>query len=308
VKEKVNPGKVNLPEALDKLRQGKFTGYLRFDFPVGTGLFIFESGRFIDALFESAHDSLLARTAISRIFSEAIKANGSLSIYRLSSELALQLHALLCGDLLHQGQELELINVRGLLKRLRDEKLDGCLRVYAGERIALIFYRDGKPIGFFHDGSAELEMTADCSRSVACEAGAKIDVLATHGPSGQPLADLWETDNLGELWQAALSDKQGGGGAAPVVAVRSAELPAGERQNLLLGMLRKVAQQYLGAFGASLAEKEFAGIAQGPLDEARLTAFYANLALAAELVIEADKVERMLAEMQQGVRALVATR
>jgi hypothetical protein len=308
VKEKVNPGKVNLPEALDKLRQGKFTGYLRFDFPVGTGIFIFEGGRFIDALFESAHDSLLARTAISRIFSESIKANGSLSIYRLSTELSLQLHALLCGDLLHQGQELELINVRGLLKRLRDEKLNGCLRVYAGERIALIFYRDGKPIGFFHDGSAELETTADCSRSVAGEAGAKIDVLATHEPSGQSLADLWETDNLVELWQAALSEKPGGGVAAPVVAVRSVELPAGERQNLLLGMLRKVAQQYLGAFGASLAEKEFAGIAQGPLDEARLTAFYTNLALAAELVIEADKVEKMLAEMKQGVRALLATR
>ena len=32
VKENVNPGKVNLPDALDKLRQGKFTGYLRFDF------------------------------------------------------------------------------------------------------------------------------------------------------------------------------------------------------------------------------------------------------------------------------------
>ena len=46
VKEKVNPGKVNLPEALDKLRQGKFTGYLRFDFPAGTGVFIFEGGRF----------------------------------------------------------------------------------------------------------------------------------------------------------------------------------------------------------------------------------------------------------------------
>ena len=26
VKENINPGKVNLPDALDKLRQGKFTG------------------------------------------------------------------------------------------------------------------------------------------------------------------------------------------------------------------------------------------------------------------------------------------
>ena len=306
VKEKVNPGKVNLPEALDRLRQGKFTGYLRFDFSVGTGIFIFENGRFIDALFESAHDSLLARTAIARIFAEALKTNGSLSIYRLSTELSLQVHALLCADLLHQGQELELINVRGLLKRLRDEKLDGCLRVYAGERVALIFYRNGLPFGFFHDGAADLETTADCARSVACEAGAKVDVLATSTSAVTSPADLWESENLAELWQTALNERQAGG--APVAATRAAERPAGERQALLLGVLRQVAQQYLGAFGASLAEKEFAGLAQEPLDEGRLALFFARLAQAAELVIEADQVERMLAEMKQGVRPLLASR
>lgn len=304
VKEKVNPGKVNLPEALDKLRQGKFTGYLRFDFPAGIGIFIFENGRFIDALFESAHDSLLARNAIARIFAEAVKINGSLSIYRLSTELSLQLHALLCADLLHQGQELELLNVRGLLKRLREEKLDGCLRVYAGERVALIFYRNGLPFGFFHDGAADLETTADCSRSVAREAGAKIDVLATPLPAVTSPTDLWETENLAELWQTALGARQAV--PAPVAVVRSAERPAGERQTLLLGVLRQVAQQYLGAFGASLAEKEFAGLAQGPLDEGRLTDFFARLAQAAELVIESDQVERMLADMKQGVRPLLA--
>ena len=152
VKEKVNPGKVNLPEALDKLRQGKFTGYLRFDFPAGTGLFLFEGGRFIDALFESAHDSLLTRNAISRVFTEALKLNGSLNIYRFSPELALLLHEVVHSEIQHQGQELELINVRALLKRVRDERLTGCLRAYDRSRVALIFYRDGRPLGFFHDG------------------------------------------------------------------------------------------------------------------------------------------------------------
>lgn len=35
VKENFNPGKVNMADALGKLRQGKFTGYLRFAFPIG---------------------------------------------------------------------------------------------------------------------------------------------------------------------------------------------------------------------------------------------------------------------------------
>ena len=45
VKENINPGKVNLADALGKMRQGKFTGYMRFDFPEGTGVLtlLFES-------------------------------------------------------------------------------------------------------------------------------------------------------------------------------------------------------------------------------------------------------------------------
>ncbi len=303
VKEKVNPGKVNLPEALDKLRQGKFTGYLRFDFPAGTGVFIFEGGRFIDALFESAHDRLLTRSAISRVFAEALKLNGSLNIYRLSSGLALLLYGVVHSEVQHQGQELELINVRALLKRLRDERLNGCLRAYDRSRATLIFYRDGHPFGFFHDGAADLETTADCSTSIAKEPGAKIDVLATLDSAGKLITDLWTMENLVELWQAALAERPTGTVVAPAAP---ATFSAGDRQAQLRGVLRRVAQQYLGAFGASLAEKEFAGLTEGPLDEARLTTYCARLAQAAELVVEADKVEEMLTEMKQEARPLLA--
>jgi hypothetical protein len=307
VKEQINPGKVNLPEALDKLRQGKFTGYLRFDFPESTGIFIFDGGRFADALFASTHDSLLARTAIARIFSESLKGHGSLGIYRLSPELSGLLRALLHGELLHQGQELELINVRGLLKRLRDERLNGCLRVYAGSRVALILYRQGQPLGFFHDGAAELAASADYSRSVAREAGAKVDVLATPDPAAIPLVDLWATEDLAEHWQAALRERQGGDAAAAPARGRSVAGAAEEQRGLLLGVLRKTAQRYLGAFGVSLVEKEFAALAGGPLDEGLLAGFYLSLAQASELVIEADQVDQMLAEMKQAVRSLLAS-
>ncbi len=308
VKEKVNPGKVNLPEALDKLRQGKFTGYLRFNFPTGTGVFLFEGGCFVDALFESAHDSLLTQQAITRVFSESLKLQGSLSIYRLSAELALLLHGVLHSELLHQGQELELLNVRALLKRLRDERLDGCLRVYGGQQVALIFYRGGQPLGFFHDGAVEVERTADVARSVAREAGARIDVLEAPAPSGKPLADLWEAVNLAELWQAALGEQSVAAALAAPTVKSGPPVSGEERQALLLGVVRKVAQKYLGAFGASLAEKEFATLVEGPLDQERLTNFFARLAQAAELVIETDKVQEMLVEMKQGVRPLLTTK
>jgi hypothetical protein len=308
VKEQINPGKVNLPEALEKLRQGKFTGYLRFNFADSTGIFIFDGGRFADALFDSAHDSLLARTAIARIFSESLKGHGSLGIYRLSPELTGLVRAVLHSELLHQGQELELINVRGLLKRLRDERLNGCLRVYAGSRVALILYRQGQPLGFFHDGAAELAANADYSCSVARDAGAKIDVLAAPDPATIPLVDLWGAADLAELWQAALRERQGGDATASPARGRSVAEDAGGGRGLLLGVLRKTAQRYLGAFGVSLVEKEFAALAGGALDEGLLAGFYPNLARAAELVIEADQVDQMLAEMKQAVRPLLVNR
>jgi len=308
VKEKVNPGKVNLPEALDKLRQGKFSGYLCFDFPVGTGIFIFEGGRFIDARFESAHDSLLARSAISRIFTEALKLTGSLNIYRLSPELALLLHGVMHSEVQHHGQELELINVRALLKRVRDERLSGCLRAYDRSRVTLIFYRDGRPLGFFHDGAADLEKTADCAQSIAREPGAKIDVLAALDSVGKVIADLWETENLAELWQAALGERVPGGDVPSVAAGAAAFVSTAARQAQLLGVLRKVAQHYLGAFGTSLVEKNFAELVLQPVDETRLKSYCTSLAQAAELVIDGDKVEQMLVDMQHAARPFLIGR
>ena len=148
VKENINPGKVNLADALGKMRQGKFTGYMRFDFPEGTGVFIYQEGRLISSLFENEREHLIAYDGISRTFDESLNGNGKLNIYRLSIELAYSIHTLLHGEVLHKGQDLQLIDIKSLLIRMREEKRSGCLRIYSKEHIALIFYRDGNPSWF----------------------------------------------------------------------------------------------------------------------------------------------------------------
>ena len=201
VKENINPGKVNLADAMGKMRQGKFTGYLRFDFPASTGVFIYQGGCLISALLESEHETLIAYDAIAKTFKESLDGRGVLNIYRLSKELAISVHALLHGEVLHKGQDLQLIDIKSLLVRMREEKRSGCLRIYSKEHIALIFYKDGMPLGFFHDGSTDIETTADSSMSVAKEPGAKVDVLVTRGDSGNSLADLMETADISTLWE-----------------------------------------------------------------------------------------------------------
>ena len=92
------------------------------------------------------------------------------------------------------------LDVQALLARLKDVRFNGCLRIYTDERTALIFYRSGTPLGFFHDGSAEIETTADTSRSVARLPGARLDVLTTRAADDQPPADLLESADIAGLW------------------------------------------------------------------------------------------------------------
>jgi len=306
VKENINPGKVNLADALDKMRQGKFTGYLRFDFPVGTGVFIYQEGRLISALLEGEREKLIAYDAISRTFHEALAGNGTLNIYRLSKELAYSIHALLHGEMLHKGQDLQLIDIKSLLIRMREEKRSGCLRIYSRDHIALIFYKDGNPLGFFHDGSTDIETTADSSMSVAKEPGAKVDVLVTQGDGDKSLADLMQTADIAALWSNAVSERRRQREEQENVATKTLEMRESDRRQKTLALFQQLAQAHLGKIGMSLVEKEFEKMKLngGQLTETVLDSFYANLTKAAKLVAGPSKIDKMLEEMKKGFKGL----
>lgn len=309
VKENINPAKVNLPDALGKLRHGKFTGYLRFDFKSGSGIFIYQDGRLISALFEGPSERQIAYDAIDRTFCEAINSEGRLDIYRLSSDLATSVHALLHGEVLHKAQDLQLIDIKSLLMRMRNEQRSGCLRIYSKEHIALIFYRDGNPLGFFHDGSTDIETTADSSMSVAKEPGAKVDVLVSSGEATKALADLMETADVAGLWSKAMSDRQRKREEQEHAASKTLEIREGERRQKTLALFQQAAQSHLGKIGASLVEKEFDKLKLNgaQLNESMLTGFYDNLAKAAKLVAGPSKIDLMLEEMKRGARGIFKT-
>lgn len=306
VKENINPGKVNLADALEKMRQGKFTGYMRFDFPEGTGVFIYQEGRLISSLYESERENLIAYDGIARTFHESLNGSGKLNIYRLSTELAYSIHTLLHGEVLHKGQDLQLIDIKSLLIRMREEKRSGCLRIYSKEHIALIFYRDGNPLGFFHDGSTDIETTADSSMSVAKEPGAKVDVLVTRGESEQSLADLMETADIAGLWGAAVTERRRQREQQESAASKTLEMRESDRRQRALELFQQLAQAHLGKIGTSLVDKEFERMKLngGQLDESVLDGFYGKLGRAAKLVAGPSKIDKMLEEMKKGFKGL----
>lgn len=303
IKEKIDPGRINLPDALRKLRSGAFTGYLRFDASQSTSIIIFEQGRLISALCEEKGNRLIAEAALARIFAISLGGGTSLDIFRLSSDLALSVHTLLHGHLLYSGQEIKLIDIKALLGQMKEEQLSGCLRIYTQEHIALIFYRQGNPLGFFHDGSTDLETTADTSMSVARLPGAKIDVLTTTADEEQVLVDLLESTDISKLWNGEVEKIASMRLRSSESEQRTQVSMEKERREKLLQLFRAAAEAQLGKIGVSMVEKEFEKVSA--LNEEALQQFYTTIAKSAKLVAGPSRIELMLADMRRNSRSVL---
>lgn len=203
VRQKVNPARINLPEALAKLRVGTFTGDLRFDSAEGRGILLFQQGELVSVLFVNAapEQRSIAYDALARIFEISIRGHALLNIYRFSAELVPYVHALLHGRYLHRGLNLARMNIKEQLEQIKDRQLDVCLRVYAQDQATLIWYQRGAALGFFHDGSTTLKTEADVTRSVAALPGACLDVVEIGAVDDLMLADLLASADLTPIWQ-----------------------------------------------------------------------------------------------------------
>jgi hypothetical protein len=306
VKEKVNPARVNLPEAMEKLVENRFSGYLRFDSPRGTGIIIFEEGHLISALVQeqNADGRIIAYDAISSIFEMSIQGDALLNIYRLSSDVAIRIHALLHGEYIYRAQDLRQIEIGGLLKLIRNDRLTGCLRVYACQRVALIFFEEGHALGFLHEGSIELETTADLSTSVAAKPEARLDLLSTVTADGLRMADLMASADLRPMWEKArtrlLRVRRPGEEGQKILSAQ--ELKA--RHERFVNLMRGIAERHVGSFGVTQVEKAVRKVSV-LMPTAEIDQFFIDMAKTANLAVAPAKVKEMMDEMRRGVGALL---
>lgn len=302
VRQKVNPARINLPEAMEKLRVGTFTGYLRFDAPQGGGVILFNEGQLISSIFmaNGTSERLIAYDSIARIFEVSILGNAVLNIYRLSTDLVLGVHALLHGRYLQKGEELSGLDIDSLLRRIREEGLTACVRVYTDQKTALIFYDQGYPLGFFHDGHSNLEQTADIDTSVAKLPGAKLDLLEIRSADEIILADLMGSADLGPIWQRSRKLLMEERRKREEDAIRSLEQQEGRRREHTLTIFKTIAGNHIGKFGVTQVEKAFAAVGAG-LGEAELESFYVELQKLARLVASQSKITAMIDEMRKQI-------
>ena len=300
VRQKVNPARINLPQAMEKLRVGKFTGYLRFDAQQGAGVILFDNGQLISSIFINNDETerLIAYDAIAKIFEVAILGNAILNIFSLSSDLILGIHALLHGRYLQKGQDLSCLNVRELLESINNEGMTACLRIYAEDQTALIFYDQGYALGFFHEGETELEPTADILTSVARLPGARLDLLEIRSADEIVLADLMGSADLGPIWQRTrkllLEERQ----KREETAIRSQEQNKESRRQHTLVIFKTIAGNHIGKFGVVQVEKAFAVVGLD-LTSGEMDQFYADLQRLARLVAGQPKISTMIEEMKK---------
>ncbi|WP_243371193.1 GTPase-activating protein [Geotalea sp. SG265] len=304
--ENVAAAKVKLPEILDKLKNGGFTGYLNFLFPSANVTLFFEGGKLISTMCEQGSKNTSGFEALTELCSQIVAGDGSLSVYRLSRDLVMGLHALLHGEVLYKAQELKLINVKGLLEKMKARKLNGCLRIYTEDRSALIFYKEGSPLGFFHDGASEIETSATESQKIAGLPGAKVDILSTKSADELMHMDLLEMVNIDKIWETTRARHE--------AQVQQQYKEAQERDKRhqdakLLELeddLKEVAAAYLGKMGRALIEKELAdcGGRIALLDHDRITKFLAGVERSSKLLTSISKLKEMTELLQKEIGRL----
>ncbi|PLY06815.1 MAG: hypothetical protein C0622_00545 [Desulfuromonas sp.] len=301
VRKGVNPARINLPEAMGKLRTGNFSGYLRFDAETGTGIILFENGQLVSAMFVNNDDTerQIAYDAVAKIFEISILGQATLDIYSLSAGLIRPLHALLHGRYLNRGLLLEQIDVRSQLQQVAAEKLTACLRVYAGDQTTLIFYDKGVALGFFHDGQTEITREADVLSSVARLPGAKLDVLEVRSGSELVLTDLMGNANLLPIWQQIRESLAEERRKAEERDARTREELIQQRQETFT-RFKIIADKHVGKLGVTKVEKAFDQVGENFCSK-ELEKFFAVMEDFAESLPGQIKITAMIEEMKQEV-------
>lgn len=303
--ENLAASKLKLPEVLLKLSTGSFTGYASFVFQSSTTILVFESGKLVSTLLEEQNGNRQTGfEAISRLVELMVTTgSGTLNVYKLSKDLTMCIHALLQGEILYKAQELKLIDIKMLLEKIKADQMNGCLRIYTDDRSAMIFYKDGNPLGFFHDGSHDIETSSTESQKIAGLPGAKIDLYSTHGIEELMGIDLLEVVNIQKIWDTAISLNQS------EIDKTNKEREERDRKSAALKLadleeqLKVIVTEYVGKVGRGVVDKELAE--QGGntclMDETRVVSFFTGIERSAKLLIGATSIKTMMTKLSSTI-------
>ncbi len=288
-----------------KLANGSFTGYASFTFPTATGILVFESGKLASTILApSQGQSIFGFEAMTSLAEQMVTSGtGTMDVYRLSKDLTMCVHALLQGEALYRSQELALIDIKTLLERVKQEQMNGCLRIYTDEKSAMIFYKEGNPLGFFHDGSQDIDSSPGESQQLAQDPKAKLDLYTTVSADELMSHDLLDVINVAKIWDAAVARQQAELNRMNRELADKDRMQSINRLTDLENQIRTIYIEYVGNVGRGIIDKELtsAGGNSCLLEQERSEQFMTALEKAAKLLISVKKI----AEMKEKISALL---
>lgn len=306
--ENISASKIVVPDILEKLGNGGFTGYVSHSVPEFEFHGVFAKGKLICAVSNDAGRDKTGFEAIVLLFDKVLSVGGEINVYRMTPDLAVCAHALAVGPRLLSGEEVRQVDVKGVLARMKGQCVNGAVRFYTSERSAMIFYKDGLPIGFYHDGASSIDSSPDESRKIAALPGACVEICSTRALEELLQYDLLQMVNLQKLWESALSRNE---------ATRSKEVPAvgpavstlSEQKLLeLVDDISEVASAYLSRAGRAIVEKRIKERG-GPtqlLDAGMRTIFLAQVEADAMAIDSHARIDEMIDLMRSEIAGRLA--
>jgi len=306
--EKISANKIVIPDVLEKLGNGGFTGYIQHLVSEFEFFGIFAKGKFLCAVSSDNGRDQTDFEAISLLFDKVITAGGEINVYRMTADLAVCAHALVVGTRFFNGEEVRQVDIRGALGRLKAQGANGVVRFYTSGRSAMIFYKDGLTIGFYYDGAGSIESSPDESRRIAALPGARVEICSTRTLGELMQYDLLQMVNLQKLWESARSRH-----AAPTpkeAADAGSSISILSEQELLelVDDLSEVASAYLSREGRVIVEKrikERGGPSQ-LLDGAERALFIAGVEADAVVCDSQARIGEMIDLMKSEIAARLA--
>ncbi len=305
--ENVPVAKLQLPEALEKLKNGALTGCAVFDFPGADCALIYDAGKMVGALVHRENKELRDQAALQALVDLLVLANsGSFSVYGFSREMTLALLGMINGTAVIDGQEIKQIDFKALLDRIKNEQMTGTLKIFTADRSGLIFYKGGATIGFFHNAATAVETSAGEVQQIAGLPGAKACLSVLQNEQALSL-DLAAMVDIRKLWEAASGNIFA---ATPAAAPKAATppptpTPVASASDVETAII-EFANQFLGKLGKALAEKELSNIggAKALSDAGMLNEFLAAMERGSKMLASVNKIKEMNAAISNEVAKL----
>lgn len=289
--------KLQLPAALEKLKNGRLTGYAVFNFPAATSALLYNEGRLLYSAVYREGGTTRQELALKELVEMMLLASdGSFSVYALPKEITSALMGFVGGNSSINSQPIRQIDFKGLLEKIRRERMTATLQIDAADRTGQIYYCNGATVGFFHDRATDIENSAGEVQQIAALPDSYCTLYQLDESDGLQL-DLAGLVDIASLWAAASDNPF----ETKEVTAVLAEQPVTDGANqvpdasAVEAEILDLAGMYIGKLGRTLAEKELlhAGGVNSLKNAETLQQFLTALEKSSRLLTSANRIKEM---------------